>query len=202
MNSTHPDDLLADIINLQGDVNTLRAQLAGAQGPSGWDFRYLHADQADFSQPPLEFARVRRLTQDTSVASGTTHNIAFNEIHMNTGLVRFSTVSGESTRIYFPSANANKKAVLYTGKIEYDNVASTLGTRIVYLKLWKPDGTLNGTFTLARTQSGKSPDFLSQTFSHVGRITSSITAVSLAVIQDSGSSVTLTVAYLSMLRVF
>jgi len=108
--STHPDDLLANMLALQADVTVLKDQLAGAQSPLGWDFEYFQAKQASFQHPPLEFS-VAHTTQGTSVASNTTTPINFSSLD-NPRVQRFGETfiwsSNNRDRFYYPHITAEQ----------------------------------------------------------------------------------------------
>ena len=202
--STNIDSMAMEINNLidqQRQMNGLLSDWTRGGGTNPY-FNLMTANEGNFNSPPLEFARLRRITGDTSVASATSHDIAFNDNSgLNTGLIDHSTVAGESTRIFFPTADASQKVVLLTGYVSL-NDASTAGDVLIHANLWKPDGTSNGTVTMNRQQNPRVASFQHYPFAFPVRFHSSITSISIGITQDSGSSFLIQEAWLGMLRVF
>jgi len=206
---THPEvldesDVLLRLTNLEVEQKRLDDLIAGwtRGGVTNPYFDVLYANEGVFSSPPLEFTRVRDIVQASSVETATTHVIAWTDNIMNTGFIQFSTVVGVSTRLHVPTADANKKAVHISGQVALENTGSTVGGVILRLEAWRPDGTLNGAVDVHRQDGPDDEDFHAYPFTHVLRVHSSITAFSLAVIQNSGTSMRIDNAYMNVLRVF
>ena len=201
--STNNDDLFQSINQLEAVQQVQTNLLAGWTRGGGTNpyFDFMEVNQAFFSTPPIESARFRQET-DTSIANVSTTPIPWESNNWNTGFVIHSTVAGESTRFWFSGSEKTKRGFLVFGIIQFEQT-TVGGDRYINLVTYKPDGTESGNVQVARygipVGSTTFPTF---PFMHSLVLNSSINAMQIEVFQNSGSSIGMLSAYMTMMRVF
>ena len=206
---THPEvldeqNVLLRLDNLEVEQRRLDALVSGWAKGSVTDpyFDNISANTGTFWKSPIEGGQVTRITTQT-MASGAFTAIQFTTQHLNNAdYIVWSSVSGESSRIYIPTPGINEeRGILVSAFVEWKT--STVGFRDLALKTYRSDGSSIGGIIdrevpYKDTNTGEAVSLL--TF--VYRPNSSHGYVQLEPFQNTGGDLGIIQARLALIRIF